>query len=197
MEPEGSLPHSQVPAPVPTRSQFDPVHRTKVSIKAGGKYSYFLTKPVFTVRSCQHLAQPASWKITPCRLSATAYSIYSQLPSILGPGSVVGITTEYGLDRPGIEYRWGRVFRTCPDRPWGPPSLLHNGYRVSPGVKSGRGVTLTPHALLVPWLRKSRAIPLLPLRSVRPVQSLSTCARVHFTFTFTYLLHGAESFLRI
>jgi hypothetical protein len=28
----------------------------------------------------------------------------------------------------------------------------------------------------------SRAIPLLPLRAVRPVQSLSTCTRVHFTF---------------
>jgi len=31
-----------------------------------------------------------------------------------------------------------------------------------PGVKSGRGVTLTPHSLVVPWLWKSRAIPLLP-----------------------------------
>jgi hypothetical protein len=29
-------------------------------------------------------AQPPSWKATPCRLSATAYSIYSQLPSISG-----------------------------------------------------------------------------------------------------------------
>ena len=33
-----------------------------------------------------------------------------------------------------------------------------------PGVKSGRGVTLTPHPLLVPWPWKGRAIPLLPLR---------------------------------
>jgi len=29
----------------------------------------------------------------------------------------------------------GEIFRTCPDRPCGPPSLLYNGYRVSPGVK--------------------------------------------------------------
>jgi hypothetical protein len=29
----------------------------------------------------------------------------------------------------------------------------------------------------------SRAIPLLPLRAVRPVQSLSACTRVHVTFT--------------
>ena len=27
---------------------------------------------------------------------------------------------------------WDEIFRTCPDRPWGPPSLLQNGYRVFP-----------------------------------------------------------------
>ena len=32
------------------------------------------------------------------------------------------------------------------------------------------------------WSRKSRAIPLLPLWTVRPVQSLSACTRGHFTF---------------
>jgi len=51
------------------------------------------------------------------------------------------------------------------------------------GVKIGRGVRLTPHPLLVPWSRKGKAIPLLPLWAVRPVQSLSACTRVHFTFT--------------
>ena len=50
------------------------------------------------------------------------------------------------------------------------------------GAKSGRGVTLTPHPLLVPWSRKIRAILLLPLLAVRPLQSLSACTRVHFTF---------------
>jgi len=44
-----------------------------------------------------------------------------------------------------------------------------------PGVKSGRGVKMTPHHLLVQWPRKSRAISLLPLWAVRPVQSLSAC----------------------
>jgi hypothetical protein len=46
-----------------------------------------------------------------------------------------------------------------------------------PGVKNGRDVTLTPHSLLVPWSRKSRAIPLLLLLAVRPAQSLSICIR--------------------
>ena len=35
------------------------------------------------------------------------------------------------------------------------------------------------------WSWKSRAIPLLPLWAVRPVQSFSACTSVHFTF-FTY-----------
>ena len=34
---------------------------------------------------------------------------------------------------PGVESQWGRDFRTRPDRPWGPPDLLYNGYRVLPG----------------------------------------------------------------
>jgi hypothetical protein len=37
----------------------------------------------------------------------------------------------------------GEIFRTCPDRPWGPPSLLYNGYQVFPG---GGGVRLGPAA---------------------------------------------------
>ena len=57
------------------------------------------------------------------------------------------------------------------------------GTRSFLGVKSGRGVMLTPRPRLVPWSWKSRTIPLLPLWAVRPVQSLSACTRVHFTFT--------------
>jgi len=40
----------------------------------------------------------------------------------------------------------GQIFRTCPDRLWGAPSLLYNGYRVFPGGKEwpGRGSDLSP-----------------------------------------------------
>ena len=51
-----------------------------------------------------------------------------------------------------------------------------------PGVKSSRNVILTPHPLLVPWSQKDRALPLLPLWAVQPVQGLSACTTVHFTF---------------
>ena len=50
--------------------------------------------------------------------------------------SVVGIATRYGLDGPGIKSRWGEIFCTRSDRPWGPPSLLYNGYHVFPGGKA-------------------------------------------------------------
>ena len=67
-----------------------------------------------------------------------------------------------------------------------------------PGVKNGRGVT-TPHPLLVPWSRKGRAIPLLPLRAVRPVQSLSACTRVHFSLPFyiTYIKFNSKFLLKV
>jgi hypothetical protein len=54
--------------------------------------------------------------------------------------------TAYGLDGPGSNPIDGKIFRTCPDWPWGPPSLLHNGYRVFPGrkVRPGRNADPSP-----------------------------------------------------
>jgi hypothetical protein len=44
-------------------------------------------------------------------------------------------------------------FGTRPDRPWGPPSFLHNAYRVFPAVKRPkRGVDHPPH--LAPKLKE-------------------------------------------
>ena len=86
-----------------------------------------------------------------------------------------------GLTVRGSNPGGGEIFRTCPDRPWAPPSLPYNGYRVFPGGKEWQGRDADPHPLLVPWSRKSRAIPLLPVWAVRLVQSFSACTRVHFT----------------
>ena len=72
------------------------------------------------------------------------------------------------------------------------PASCTRGIGSFPGVKSGRGVTPTPHPFLVPWSRKGRAIPLIPLWAVRPVQSLSACTRVHFTFTLSMLTRRGE-----
>ena len=58
-----------------------------------------------------------------------------QLPRQSGPGSSVGIATGYGLDGPGIEFRWRQDFPHLSRPTLGPPSLLYNGYRVFPGGK--------------------------------------------------------------
>jgi len=55
---------------------------TKGSVQACGTCICFVTTPVFKVKNW-NLAQSRSLRTIPCGLSATAYSIYSQLPSIL------------------------------------------------------------------------------------------------------------------
>jgi len=65
------------------------------------------------------------------------------------------------------------------------PASCTMGTGSFPGEKSGRGVTLSPHPILVPWSRKSRAIPLLPLwivglyRASVPVQRCSLYITLH------------------
>ena len=54
----------------------------------------------------------------------------------MGRESSVGIATPYRLDGPGSNPGGGEIFRTRSDRPWGPPSLLYNGYRVFSGGKT-------------------------------------------------------------
>jgi hypothetical protein len=72
-----------------------------------------------------------------------------------GPGSVVGIATGYGLDGPGIESQWGSRFSApVQTDPGAHQASCTMGTRSIPGVKSGRGVTLTLHPLLVPLVIK-------------------------------------------
>jgi len=72
-----------------------------------------------------------------------------------GPSSSVCIATGYGLEGAGIESRWEPDFPHLSRRALGPtqpPVQWVPG--LSPEVKSGRGVTLTPHPLLVPLVMK-------------------------------------------
>jgi hypothetical protein len=119
---------------------------------------------------------------------------FTSVHQICGPGSLVSIVTGYELDGPGSNLGGGGIFRTCPDRPWGPPNLLYNGYRVFPGSKKRSGRDAGPSTLLVPWSRKRRTLPLLPLRVVGPVQSLSACTSVYFTFFALILRHYRKRF---
>jgi len=97
MEPEGSLPCSQEPTigPYPDADEsslclstlfiYNPLTSINQVIPKNPKPCVTFRKSWFlAARSCQPLAKPPSWRATPCRLSATVYSIYSQVPSICG-----------------------------------------------------------------------------------------------------------------
>jgi hypothetical protein len=57
-----------------------------------------------------------------------------------GPGSSVGIATELRAGRSGVRISLGgEIFCTFPDRTWGPPSLLYNGYQVFLGGRKRPG----------------------------------------------------------
>jgi hypothetical protein len=65
--------------------------------------------------------------------------------------------SEYGLDGPGFESRWGARFSApVQTGPGDHPASCTTGTGSFPGVESGRGVTLTPHPFLVPRF-KNRA----------------------------------------
>jgi hypothetical protein len=88
----------------------------------------------------------AGWKCIRGRMC----SINMHLKEIGEAGSSVSLVSGYGLDDRGSIP--GRGKPLCPDRLWGPPSLLYSGYR---GVKRGLGVTLTTCPHLVPRSKMS------------------------------------------
>jgi hypothetical protein len=123
-----------------------------------------------------------------------------------GPSSSVGIVTDYGLDGPGIECRWGRDFLPVQTGPGAHPASCTMGTVSFPRVNCGRGVLLTTHPLVAPRSWKSRAIPLptlwattgpvtglLYLNNYKTVQySYSTTTQTHtvlYTFIFIYPIH--------
>ena len=121
----------------------------------------------------------------------------------VGLNSSVGIATGYGLEvRDGIPVgaRFSAPFQTGPGAY---PASYTMDTGSFPGVKSGRGVTLTPKPLLVPWSRKSRAILLLFLwayglyRASLPVQGCTllftfmhymVCIKFIVQFSFAIIL---------
>jgi hypothetical protein len=70
----------------------------------------------------------------------------------VGRDSSVGIATGYGLDGPEIRISVGARF-SAPVQTGtrAHPAFCTMGNGSFPEVKRGRGVTLNPHLLLVPW----------------------------------------------
>ena len=87
----------------------------------------------------------------------TSFKLHVLLLSLCGPGSSVSIVTEYLLDSPGIESRWGRDFPPVQTDRGAHPAYCTMGTGSFPGLTCGRGMLLTTHPLLVPQSWKSRA----------------------------------------
>jgi hypothetical protein len=80
-------------------------------------------------------------------LSYTRAILSSHLTVCGGPRQLIRYGDTLRAGRSGDRTPFGsEISRTRPDLPWGPPSLLYNGYRVSfPGVKRpGPGVDHPP-----------------------------------------------------
>jgi hypothetical protein len=129
-----------------------------------------------TYRSSKCWKVPRIWNVAYCLQWAGWRSRYSNW-----------LRAGRSRDRIPVGARFSAPVQTGPGAH---PASCTMGIVSFPGVKSGRVVTLTPHPLLVPWSWKSRAVPLLPLWAVRPVQSLSACTRVYCTFTYCLQLYG-------
>jgi hypothetical protein len=80
------------------------------------KYHIFL--------SLSHIMKPI--------ISVSLSLFYSYINKEMGQSGAVDLATGHGMDGLGFDSRWGEIFRTCPDRPWGSPSP-HYGYRFSHG----------------------------------------------------------------
>jgi hypothetical protein len=98
-EPEVSLPHSQVPATGPytdpDRSIYLYLTNSRLTIWVFGKRILFYDEELLAPRPIPNLEDH------PCRLSATAYSVHSQLPSIL---QAVPPSANWGSAMPWLQW---------------------------------------------------------------------------------------------
>jgi hypothetical protein len=127
-------------------------HRSPYCITFGSRYG-FTSKPttnhntnsvaslltvVFGLSSYSTLSNSSRYPVL--------YYIGSYIKSVcLVAQSVLRLATGWRVrgSNPGRS----EIFRTCPDRPWGPPSLLYKGYRVFPGSRKRPGRDADPSPL--------------------------------------------------
>jgi hypothetical protein len=76
----------------------------------------------------------------------------------------------------GLNPSGGEIVRTCPDRPWGPPSLLYNGYREFPEGKERPGSDTDPPTLSSAVVMKEES------HTSTPPVGLTSCTERQFLY---------------
>jgi len=80
----------------------------------------------------------------PFTLRTSGYNTTTDVASYVFQLVLLGWRLATGWTVRGSNPGGGEIFRTCPDRPWDPPSLLYKGYRVFPGGKERLGRDADP-----------------------------------------------------
>jgi hypothetical protein len=124
--------------------------------------SYSREKKIYLKRKITHISELIyCWKVFAIFNILLCNKIWSA-----GRYGAVGMATGYELDGRGVRVRVLVGDRRRPDRFWGPPGLLFNGYRgLSPRGQSSRGMKLTTHVQLMLRSRIRGCIHLLPRTS--------------------------------
>jgi hypothetical protein len=116
----------------------------------------------------QHRCENRKWSVSVNSLKRTRRLTMGRDSDSLPPGRS-GDRTPVG----------GQMLHPLPDRPWGPPALLYNGYRVCPGGKTAGECRSPP---IPPGAEVKERVELY----LYPFWAFVASYRVNFTFTFTF-----------
>jgi len=92
------------------------------------------------------------------------------------------------------------IFRTCPDRTWGTPSLLYNGYRVLPSGKEqpGRDADPSPPSIAVVMKEYSNtSTPPMGHTACTEPQCLYKGALYLFFYIFCDIILGRKEYFKL
>jgi len=161
---------------IATFTVFTPKH---IQVKPLKYVNKTITSPYFYYRLVVRFTSCKGW-------------IYKSLFLFTGRKSSVGIVTGYGWTVRGSNPGGTRFSAPVQTALGAHPASCKMGTGSFPGGKErpGREPDISDPSSFV--VLKSITIPLLPLWTVCPVQSLSACTRVHFTFLPLFLFSPEE-----